>query len=738
MSSSTHNVDTSSSTHPKSTKSNNPKSKKKRQSTEEQPGFCSRLCNAVDESIEKAEKKRMERTGPKPWIERKFIVGVVIALFAWSSYDFLGQILRKCLLRRDDALVGFASGIVLTIFYCIFWIMFTITYLKLIFTSPGFARDHVPKSEPPLPSDPPPELNLNKTNNNATNAGTYPPSIRVSASDYRRSMEERITHNSISIDDHGEFDSPTVPRTEADSEADGSTTIGVPYSSMGPRRHKRSESGSNIAIPPTPRFPDTRTSTSSSPITPTTPKQPAPALLRKNSKSSNPPSPSEQKPPNKLIRLSSSSRNTTSSVPASPGIPTFTNTRKSESSREGAGTPAGGRRGGRPEALKAASGFRFDSTSTMDRTRVHSRTHSQSGTVNIYPPTTLPTPSMSAPQTPSTSTPVPGIRLDASANHPTVNLAGRTEPDDDMTEIRRDAGEDLEEGRPSVYLDDLPPVQDKWQRRPSDQPVLDPYYRYCTRDGIIKPMRAHHCRICNTCVLGYDHHCPWVGQCVGARNRRFFVVFLFWSSLYTLYTFGLLIATIVHELHPHSKQGTASTPSGTVDGNLIALVIVTALFMLFTTGMFATHVHLLSRNASTVEWHGIQGMRERERAVISQAVPVCGCLGMDGEGNGGLLGTAEEGGGKNPWQEEGLKGYKGRVALRKRFDEEWGRVGKEGNLWWLGSSRANWDAVMGRNPWTWFLPFGDTSNIGLVYPTNPRFDEHGRWMRRREWPAELQ
>jgi hypothetical protein len=73
-------------------------------------------------------------------------------------------------------------------------------------------------------------------------------------------------------------------------------------------------------------------------------------------------------------------------------------------------------------------------------------------------------------------------------------------------------------------------------------------------------------------------------------------------------------------------------------------------------------------------------MRERERAAISQVVPVCECLGLTGEGEGGLLesGKAQ----KNPWREEGLKGYKGRVALRKRFDEEWGRIGKEGNLWW--------------------------------------------------------
>lgn len=96
--------------------------------------------------------------------------------------------------------------------------------------------------------------------------------------------------------------------------------------------------------------------------------------------------------------------------------------------------------------------------------------------------------------------------------------------------------------------------------------------------------------------------------------------------------------------------------------------------------MFVTHVCLLFRNASTVEWNGIQSMRERERAAISQVVPVCECLGLTSEGEGGLLesGKAQ----KNPWREEGLKGYKGRVALRKRFDEEWGRIGKEGNLWW--------------------------------------------------------
>lgn len=38
---------------------------------------------------------------------------------------------------------------------------------------------------------------------------------------------------------------------------------------------------------------------------------------------------------------------------------------------------------------------------------------------------------------------------------------------------------------------------------------------------------------------------------------------------------------------------------------------------------------------------------------------------------------------------------------RKQWDIEWGRIGIEGNLWWLGSRRANWVAVMGKNMWWW-------------------------------------
>ncbi|KAH8112627.1 zf-DHHC-domain-containing protein [Phellopilus nigrolimitatus] len=57
----------------------------------------------------------------------------------------------------------------------------------------------------------------------------------------------------------------------------------------------------------------------------------------------------------------------------------------------------------------------------------------------------------------------------------------------------------------------------------------------CKKCGQIRPERAHHCRICNRCILKYDHHCPFTGinQCVGIYNERHFVLFMAYLVLST-------------------------------------------------------------------------------------------------------------------------------------------------------------------------------------------------------------
>ncbi|KAF8869537.1 DHHC palmitoyltransferase-domain-containing protein [Mucidula mucida] len=57
----------------------------------------------------------------------------------------------------------------------------------------------------------------------------------------------------------------------------------------------------------------------------------------------------------------------------------------------------------------------------------------------------------------------------------------------------------------------------------------------CRKCAQRKPERTHHCRICNRCVLKYDHHCPVrINQCVGLHNERHFVMFMAYLCLSSL------------------------------------------------------------------------------------------------------------------------------------------------------------------------------------------------------------
>mmetsp|Transcript_39555 Transcript_39555/g.72032 ORF Transcript_39555/g.72032 Transcript_39555/m.72032 type:complete len:319 (+) Transcript_39555:160-1116(+) len=55
--------------------------------------------------------------------------------------------------------------------------------------------------------------------------------------------------------------------------------------------------------------------------------------------------------------------------------------------------------------------------------------------------------------------------------------------------------------------------------------------RHCKWCLKYKPDRCHHCRICNTCILRMDHHCPWVYNCIGFRNHKYFFLVLVYGAI---------------------------------------------------------------------------------------------------------------------------------------------------------------------------------------------------------------
>ena len=48
----------------------------------------------------------------------------------------------------------------------------------------------------------------------------------------------------------------------------------------------------------------------------------------------------------------------------------------------------------------------------------------------------------------------------------------------------------------------------------------------CPDCEVLRTERSKHCAICNMCVERYDHHCPWINNCVGINNHTPFLVFI--------------------------------------------------------------------------------------------------------------------------------------------------------------------------------------------------------------------
>jgi hypothetical protein len=118
--------------------------------------------------------------------------------------------------------------------------------------------------------------------------------------------------------------------------------------------------------------------------------------------------------------------------------------------------------------------------------------------------------------------------------------------------------------------------------------------RHCKWCGKYKPDRCHHCRVCRTCILKMDHHCPWIYNCVGFKNHKFFFLLL-WFTVLDCH----MIAWTMFESVQASVE--VDTPFLTMFLLLFGETLSSFLGIL-VTAFFCFHIWLMFKAMTTIEF----------------------------------------------------------------------------------------------------------------------------------------
>ena len=59
---------------------------------------------------------------------------------------------------------------------------------------------------------------------------------------------------------------------------------------------------------------------------------------------------------------------------------------------------------------------------------------------------------------------------------------------------------------------------------------------YCPKCQRKKEYGSFHCIICKKCVMNYRHHCFWTNNCIGSKNYFYFILFIFFLTIFTILT----------------------------------------------------------------------------------------------------------------------------------------------------------------------------------------------------------
>eukprot|EP00038_Savillea_parva_P018362 m.23274 g.23274 ORF g.23274 m.23274 type:complete len:594 (+) comp4066_c0_seq2:89-1870(+) len=122
--------------------------------------------------------------------------------------------------------------------------------------------------------------------------------------------------------------------------------------------------------------------------------------------------------------------------------------------------------------------------------------------------------------------------------------------------------------------------------------------KHCPTCEMYRPPRTSHCSRCDNCIERFDHHCPWLGQCVGRRNYRYFFTFVSFITLACIFVTATSVALLV--LVSEEDDNDFAEAMRLHPGAVFCFIIA-AIFGMITGRLLVFHCYLLTVGLTTNE-----------------------------------------------------------------------------------------------------------------------------------------
>lgn len=142
-----------------------------------------------------------------------------------------------------------------------------------------------------------------------------------------------------------------------------------------------------------------------------------------------------------------------------------------------------------------------------------------------------------------------------------------------------------------------------------DLSFIELYSKYngdfvCAYCEIKRPYHIKHCQHCNKCVRKFDHHCPWIHNCVGQNNHTIFFFFLLFTFLDFMYSYTVCFlrywglaqgSSLYSRVFPEELTGPIIEPV------LLAIAVFCVLAFGLVTPLFLVQLTNLMKGTTTNE-----------------------------------------------------------------------------------------------------------------------------------------